>query len=160
MSDVLARIRPSLPRRVLGAALLASLGALLVWLAFATAPAPGWRAVLLIVGAGSLWLSVRLWQATARGLVLTGAGLTEEDGRPVAPLDQIAGIERGTFAFKPSNGFLLRLHDTAPRAWAPGLWWRIGRRVGVGGVTSSNEAKFAAEMLSSLLAERDGAARG
>jgi hypothetical protein len=40
----------------------------------------------------------------------------------LARIDEIASLDRGTFAFKPSNGFLLRLSRKGTRVWRPGLW--------------------------------------
>ena len=77
---------------------------------------------------------------------------------PVAAWDDIARVERGAFALRPSNGFLLHLHAPGPRAWAPGLWWRLGRRLGVGGVTAAGQSKGMAEILTAMLVERDRAA--
>jgi hypothetical protein len=72
----------------------------------------------------------------------------------IVPIDQIRSVERGVFAFKPSNGFTIRLKSKAPAAWQPGLWWRAGRSVGVGGVTSSTPAKFMAEQIHDLITSR------
>lgn len=141
-------LRASPPRRVMGAGMLGILGVLLIWLAFTTATSVAWGGVLVLVGAASLALAVRLWQATAGALLLTAAGLTDEAGRVLAPIEEIVSVDRGAFAFKPSNGFLLRLTGSGARGWAPGLWWRMGRRMGVGGVTSAAQAKAMAEILS------------
>jgi hypothetical protein len=45
------------------------------------------------------------------------------------------------------------------RVYAPGLWWRAGRRVAVGGVTSRAEGKAVAELINVMLAEREGEGR-
>ena len=63
-------------------------------------------------------------------------------------------MDRGTFAFKPSNGFLLRTATKQPRLWKPGLYWRMGRRIGVGGITRAAEAKLMADVIAVRLAER------
>jgi hypothetical protein len=97
-----------------------------------------------------------MWRATGLSVDLTAAGLSDSTGRIIAPLAEIRSIDRGAFAFKPSNGFLVRLKTRQPRAWAPGLWWRFGRSVGVGGVTSRDQAKLMAEFLAAMLAERGG----
>ena len=88
-----------------------------------------------------------MWRATGRTIRLTEAGLEQSDGRILVAMDEIAGVERGLFAAKPSNGFLIRLERSYPLAWAPGLWWRWGRRLGVGGMTRAGEAKAIAELL-------------
>ncbi len=150
--EVLMVLRASTGRRVLGVGALAGLGLMLVYLALVQLPQPGWLFFMLGTGGLSLWLAERMWRATARQLELTRDGLRSSDGRMIAPLADVAAIERGVFAFKPSNGFLIRLHGKGPNAWQPGLWWRLGRRVGVGGVTPSSQAKVMAELMSELAA--------
>jgi hypothetical protein len=149
-------LRASALRRAMAAAMLGALGLLLVWLGLTTQPAAGWRVVLLAFGIGALWVMVRLWQATQGELRLTEAGLMDDAGRVLAPMEAIEAVERGAFAFKPSNGFLVRLDKPLGRGWAPGLWWRLGRLLGVGGVTSASQSKAMAEILSLELARRAG----
>lgn len=153
--DSLVRITVSAPRRAVGLAALWALGGLAIYVALAAPPAAiGWRLFLLAVGGTALWLGVAMKRATARPLCLTHDGLFDSEGRVLARLDEIAEIERGLFALKPSNGFVLRLTAPGPAAWAPGVWWRLGRRLGVGGVTSAGQAKVMSEILTALLAER------
>lgn len=152
---VIARLDPSPGRRFFSLAALAGLGLLLVQVALAHPPeAVGWQVFLLVLGALALMLAVRLWQATARGLVLREDGLWEAGGRRLAGFDEIASVDRGVFAFKPSNGFLVTLRAPAPRAWAPGLWWRLGRRIGVGGTTPGAAARAMADALAVMIDER------
>jgi hypothetical protein len=119
----------------------------------ATAAAP-WLVVLFALGGAAIWLGVRLWQATALPLELTPAGLRVADGRVVARMAEIGRVGHGVFAFKPSNGFVLTLDRPAAAAWAPGLWWRLGKRVGVGGVTSRHEGRAMAEIIEIELRRR------
>ncbi|MEM1428593.1 MAG: hypothetical protein AAGG09_03955 [Pseudomonadota bacterium] len=152
----LARLAASPARRVIGVGMLAVLGAIVLWTAIAHPPTVlGWHAFLLAVGGVSLYAAKAMWNATAQEVVLTEAGIYETSGREIASLDNIASVDRGIFAFKPSNGFLLRLKQPAPRVWALGLWWRMGRRVGVGGVTPGGEGRAMADILSALLLERE-----
>ncbi|MEJ6609340.1 MAG: hypothetical protein QNL63_06380, partial [Paracoccaceae bacterium] len=72
----------------------------------------------------------------------------------IAYVDQIVSIDRGMLAFKPSNGFIFKVKTAQPRAWNPGLWWRFGRRVGVGGVTPGSSTKMMADIIAAKLAER------
>lgn len=150
MNDL--ELRASPPRRVLAVAVLLGLGGLLLLLAFGDAMTLWGRVILLSFGGGALWCAHRVWSATQGGLRLTSQGLFDLNGRPVALYDQIASVDRGTFAFKPSNGFLLRLKASGPRRWEPGLWWQFGRRIGVGGVTPSGPAKAMAEQIALRLA--------
>ncbi|MDP2082884.1 MAG: hypothetical protein U0934_10730 [Pseudotabrizicola sp.] len=152
---ILAELRPSPPRRVVGVVILAVLGAVLIWLALAYPPAAfGWTVFLLGFGAACLWLAVRMWQVTGQGLVLTRDILRDHDGAVLARVDQIRAVNRGVFAFKPAGGFTLALSQAGPRGWAPGLWWRLGRSVGVGGVTHRHEARYMAEVLDQLIKTR------
>ncbi|RDC75503.1 hypothetical protein DLJ49_01470 [Rhodovulum sp. 12E13] len=142
-------------RRAAGAGMLGLLGAILLWVALATPPsAPGWSLFLLAFGGLAIFGGWRLWQATATGLVLTDEGLADTTGRTIARLDEIVAVERGMLAFKPSNGFLLHLSRPGTRHWSPGLWWRLGRRVGVGGVTGAGETRAMADLIALALAER------
>lgn len=162
MSDavILATISASAARRVLGASILAALGCLLVWIAFTTPPALGWQILLVAIGVTALAGTARLWQATTDRVELTAEVLRDSSGRVLARVEDIVRVDRGAFAFKPSNGFVVITRMSQPRGWAPGLWWRLGRRIGVGGVTNAGEAKFMAETLGLMLAERDDGATG
>ena len=153
--EVIAALAPSPVRRWLAIALTGVLGLLCLSLVVLAPPAdPAWLVALIGLGIGALWLSRRLALATRTSIELTEAGLRDGEGRILAPVAQIVAVERGAFAFKPSNGFVVRLSDPAARAWQPGLWWRLGRRLGVGGVTPSAQGRFMADALAAMIAER------
>ena len=162
MSDPapLARMTPNPTRRYMAMLMLGGLALIFLYLAAKGRDAAGGLPTQLALGAAglaALWLLGAVRRATARALVLTATGdLREsgEGGRLLARLDQMEAIERGTFAFKPSHGFLLRLRARGPRGWAPGLWWAVGRQIGVGGVTSATEGKQMAEAITMLLVQR------
>jgi len=148
--DVIARLSPTMGRRVLAVFGLAFLGLICANIALQTVPrVPAVGAFMLALAAFSYWCAWVLWQATSTSIVLTSECLREESGAMITRLDNIASIEKGLFAFKPSNGFVLRLKEPAPKAWRPGLWWSTGRSIGVGGVTSAAAGKMMAETLSS-----------
>ncbi|MCA0919713.1 hypothetical protein [Pseudooceanicola nanhaiensis] len=156
---VLARIAPSMPRRLFGMAVLLGLGALLLYLALGT-PVQGMvlKLGLIALALGALWVASALYTATRHELQLTDAGLRDSTGVVIAPMAQIVRVDRGTFAFKPSNGFLLRLEKGAGGAlWRPGLYWRFGGRVGVGGVAKAAETKQMADIIAVKLADRAAA---
>lgn len=153
-NGVILRLEPSAGRRVLALGVLYLLGCLLVWLALARPPAIGWAAFLVAMGALALLAAEALRRATAHSVEMTIEGLRDTAGRTLALWEDIERVERGPFAFKPSNGFVLVLRTAAPRGWAPGLWWRIGRRVGVGGVTPQRMGRFMAEQIAVELALR------
>lgn len=148
-------LRAAIARRVFGAGMLGLLGLLLIWLGIEARPAFGWMLVLVGFGIATLWMMRRLWRASAGEVVMTEAGLFDQDGRVLALMEDIDGIDRGMMALKPSNGFVLRLKTRAKPGWAPGLWWRTGRRLGVGGVTSAGASKAMADILALRLQGRD-----
>lgn len=150
---VLAVLRPSPPRRVIGTGILALLGGLLLLVALrGSGTGPGWLVFLLGTGGVALWLAFRLWQATETGLVLTATDLRDGKGRLVIWVEDMQSIDRGVFAIKPAGGFTIVARKSQPRAWAPGLWWRFGRRIGIGGVTHRHEGRYMAEVLMEMLA--------
>ncbi|MCF6445124.1 hypothetical protein [Nereida sp. MMG025] len=153
---VIARVQASPGRRIFGCGAIVALGMLLVLLAF-TQGETGFGYRIFLMGCGVMFLTLGsvMWRATQIVIELTEHELRDSTGVVLAPLDNINKVERGVFAFKPSNGFLVRLKDSAPRGWRPGLWWRAGKMIGVGGVTPSGEGKFMAEALAFLLAQRD-----
>lgn len=152
---VLATISASPGRRFLGIGSLYILSLLVIYVAFAHPPAFGWQIFLLALGGGSIWIAEQMRRATAVTLELTREELRDTNGTVLARMDEVTGLDRGMFAFKPSNGFLLRLNKSKPRAWRPGLWWSLWSRVGVGGMTPAHQAKYMAEVIASILAERD-----
>lgn len=154
-SEIIATVMPSSVRRYAGLLMLTILGGLLVYVALATPPASIlWRLFLLGLGGLVLWLVEKMRRATLVGVVLTAEGLHTTDGQLLVAVDQMVGVVRGSFSLKPSNGFSVLTKDRQARAWAPGLWWRFGKRVGVGGVTAASQAKFMSEVLAAMLAER------
>ena len=146
--EVLAALGASAGRRILGVGSVAGLGLTLLYLALAQSPSLGWQVFMVGFGATCVFLAERIW------LVLTRDGLRDNTGRMIAPVAQIRSVDRGVFAFKPSNGFRILLTEKAPAVWQPGLWWRVGRSVGVGGVTSGTPAKFMTEQIQDLLARQ------
>lgn len=156
--EVLATTRASGGRRLIGLTSLGFLGLFLIYIAFTTAPGLGWQLLLLVLGGGAIWLADLMRRATAGAIELTPKVLRDSDGTIIAKVADIEHIDRGVFAFKPSNGFLLRTKagTGAETVWRPGLWWRMGRRVGVGGMTPGSQTKFMSEIISTMIAMRQG----
>ena len=154
--EVLATIYASTTRRWIAVLSMLGLGILLIYIAFAQPPALGWQVFLILIGAGSMWLGDALRRATERVIELTETELRDSSGEVIALVDDIQSVDRGFFAFKPSNGFLMRTRaPVGKRRWLPGLWWRLGRTIGVGGVTPGHQTKVASEILSTIIAQRD-----
>lgn len=150
--EIIATLRPSPARRWLAVTMIGAFGALLLWIA-ATGAAGSLIVSVVFVGMAALsFLAAnRLHSIRDIELILSRQGLFERDGRTLCRIEQIQEIDRSFFAFKPSNGFVVRLKEPMERTWVPGLWWRVGRRIGVGGVTSIGEAKAMSDMLTLLL---------
>ena len=154
-APLLFRLQATLTRRAVGSGTLLALGAFLIY-AGLTYPLSALIAKIGLPAAGLLvlWLAQRMWVASSVALILTEDELREEGGRRLAALDDVVQVGRGTFAIKPSNGFMLTLRTPGPGTWAPGVWWRIGRRVGVGGVTSRYPGRQLAELIEQQIAAR------
>ena len=134
--------------------MLTLLGGLLIYLAFSISFGVA-QVFLILAGLFGVYAANRLFAATAAVIELTKEVLRVQGGEVLAEVSNIAKVERGAFAFKPSNGFLISLKDSGPRRWAPGMYWCLPKRIGVGGVTGASETKGMAEALAVLLAERD-----
>ncbi|SFI49293.1 hypothetical protein [Celeribacter neptunius] len=146
-------LTPSPARRFSAAAMLVLLALILVWVVSRPEGLGlGWSAMLVAMAAGALFLAWKLWVVTGQRLILTEDELRQENGPVLCRIEDVAGVERGTFAFKPSNGFVIRLKTRAPRGWAPGLWWRLGKRIGVGGVTPAGQGKAMADVIAARVA--------
>lgn len=145
---ILAQIAPAAVRRVIAVGMLGGLGGLLIYLGF-SAPDMSLtlRLTLFVPGIAALVMADRVRRATEFKIEMTDDLIRDTSGRLLCRLDDIVAIERSAFAFKPSNGFLIRTKQPIGRCWVPGLWWRFGRKIGVGGVTSAAEAKFMADLV-------------
>jgi hypothetical protein len=146
----LARLDAVPARRGVAVAVIAGAGGVLM---LAGADIAGGVGLLMgLAGAGVIALAPLVWQATARHVVLTEEGVFTHSGVCLARIAEIEAVITAPFAFKPSNGFSLRLRAPQPRLWAPGLYWRWGRRVGIGGVPAGRAARDMADRLAALVA--------
>jgi hypothetical protein len=152
--DILAELNAGALRRAIAVGALAGLGLVLGKVALDPQTTALWQGVCALGAGGAVMLAVRSWQSTAERIVLTAEGLFDGTGRALARIDEIDGIEAGAFSLKPSNGFAVRLKAKGPRTWAPGMYWRAGARLGIGGVPSGRAARFMAERLDALLKAR------
>lgn len=153
-NPVIATLTASPPRRWTGTIMLGILGALLIYLAFSV-PFSLSQIALIVCGIIALIAASRLFAATGQIIELTKSELRVRDGIVLAQISNVAKIERGAFAFKPSNGFLISTKENGPRRWSPGLYWCFSKRIGVGGVTGAPQTKGMAEAIAILIAERD-----
>lgn len=154
VDGIYATVRASPVRRWFGYGVLFSLGAVVLYTTLSHPPAVHWMLFMLIFGVAMLWLAERLRRATTMVITLTKDELLDSTGTVLARLEDVQSVERGAFALKPSNGFTLVMKRKSQRTWAPGMWWRMGYRVGVGGVTAAGQSRFMAEKIALRLAER------
>jgi hypothetical protein len=156
MSDeVIGTVSASMGRRVLGIMSLTLLGVMLIYVCFTQPPAVLGQFILLLTGGGALWIADKMRRATSTVIEMTATELRDTSGVLICTIDDIESIDRGFFAFKPSNGFLLKTKTAGTHTWRPGLWWRAGRRIGIGGMTPGNQTKFISEILAATIAMRD-----
>ena len=148
---VLSTLPPSQGRRWMAIVVFLALGVIFLWLGLANSPSIGWRIVFVLGGVASLWGSDVLRRATDDEIILTREVLKTRSGTVLAHVDNVAKVERGAFAFKPSQGFLVRLKEPESKGWAPGLWWARGTFIGIGGVVSAGRARAMAEILTALI---------
>jgi len=154
-NEVLAGIRPQPARRVVAVGMIVVLGAIVLGVAIARPPEFfAWMLFLVFFGAGCLWMAWSMWQATGVELELTRSELREVGGRTLCTLDNVERVDRGAFAFKPAGGFLVKLKQPVGVVYSPGVWWRAGRALAVGGVTARQDGKNVADMMIVMLVER------
>jgi len=111
------------------------------------------RVLVLIPGTFLAYLCFAMWKSGRHAIVLTDEGVFDTAGNALCSIDQIQGIDRGFFAFKPSNGFIIKLKTPLPRAWHPGIWWRIGKSIGIGGIIQGGETKAMSDVINMMLHE-------
>jgi len=153
-SGVLAVVEASKGRRMAACGIIYILGLLLIYIALSDPPALPLLLAVLALGIGAIALAEALRRTALPDILLTEDAIATRDGQIIAQIDNIISVDRGAFAFKPSNGFTLKLKAKQPRGWAPGLWWRFGRYVGVGGAVSAGQTKFMADQTAILVAMR------
>lgn len=158
MSEILVKLEVAQGRRIFGVLSIVGLGLTLLYIAAAHPPSKILALVfLVVVGGFFVWAGYRLYRATDNTILLTREAITTESGQVLCRLNQIAKVDRGFFAFKPSNGFLILLKEKGPRSWAPGMWWSFGKHIGLGGVTSPRQSKELVSIIQMLLAEKQQA---
>ena len=158
MSEILVKLEVSQGRRMVSVLAIAGLGITLLYIAAVYPPAiiPALFALILIGGL-FIWASFRLYRATDNTILLTREAISTQSGRVLCRLDDVSKVDRGFFAFKPSNGFLVVLKERGERSWAPGMWWHFGKHLGIGGVTSPRQSKEMVSIIQILLAEKKAA---
>lgn len=158
LDDPMFTLRPSGPRRWFSVGVQGVLGLILLYVAVVQPPAVlGLQVFLLAMGVVALAGCSRAWAAASGTIVLRPEGLVDHTGRVIAALDEVEKVDRALFSFKPSNGFLIKMNTRQGRAWVPGMWWRFGYRVGIGGILPGSQTKLVADTLTAMVDKRDRA---
>lgn len=151
--EVLISIAPSPGRRWLGYLALAGIAVLFISLAFQPTTLI-WRVVFVGMAISAFLYADKMRKATQDTIELTRTQIRTGSGRVLAHVSNVKAVERGALTFKPSNGFLVRLHKPEGRGWALGLWWQRGRLLGIGGVIPGGQTRAMAEILGALVLGR------
>jgi hypothetical protein len=138
-------LAPTVFRTATGISMMLAMMALLLRTAFTQGLVA--QAMMIAGALAALALAYAMWRGRTDSLNWTEAGLTDSGGRVIAARSDIVAVDRNPMALKPSNGFTLRMTAAQTRSWQPGLYWRIGRRIGVGGLTSPGVAKALADRI-------------
>ena len=148
---IIASLHVTPARRLTGLTVLASLTVLCVIIAVRES---GFRALLIgALAPGAAALTISIWRASGHQILLTPDGLFDSNGTIIAELADIARINDHILAVRPSNGLSLALTARKGAHWAPGLWWRWRRTVGIGGLTSAKQGRDLARLLHDQLAQ-------
>ena len=140
--------RPAMARLALLCAIVALFGIFLTLALRDGAVVMGVLAIPAALGA------VVVYRAKGSAVRFDGEAVFDDTGLVLCRIDEIEKVERGLAFFNPSSGFVIRTHESQISGWSPGLWWRFGRRIGVGGATSARAGR---NMASAIDLVRSGA---
>ncbi|MBV1926251.1 MAG: hypothetical protein KUG62_03780 [Rhodobacteraceae bacterium] len=153
--EVLAVVSVSQMRRWTGVGMLALVGFTAIYFAVSASPEFTAQVFLIVVGIVAIWMADKMRRSTGLWIELTKTELRDSSGQLIIKVDDIESVDSGFLAFKPSNGFLVRSKTSQSRVWETGLWWRVGKRIGVGGVTPGSQGKAMAQIILMMLATRN-----
>jgi hypothetical protein len=103
-----------------------------------------WRDGAVIMGVLAIptgLVGVAVYRAKGMVVRFDGEAVFDDTGLVLCRIDDIEKVERGIAPLNPSSGFVIRTHKSQPSGWSPGLWWRFGRRIGIGGATSARAGR-------------------
>ena len=147
--EELITLKMSKLKRLSGALLIFVLGTTLLFSVYKKSN-PGYtvyESLFLLVGLILIFVSWRIGRARLTGIKLTKSGIYDLNDVKLCAILDINYIDRRTFAIKPANGFIIHLKNSAKSFWIPGLCWRIGKRLAIGGMLSKQECKAFANLL-------------
>ncbi len=161
MDDTLLfRLDVAPARRVIALVFMMLLSVILIYTAINSPLGFGVRGFLLAIGVVTLLGARALARGTKASVDLREDGIYLSTGEELAHIDNIDRVEPGMFAMKPSGGISVKLKTAPGFAFVPGMYWRVGRTLGIGGVTIRGAAKAMSDGLAAYLAERDAKQSG
>jgi hypothetical protein len=149
-TEVLLSIGPSPMRRIFAVVCFVVLAFVLFGLLLQGDPSFLWQVFFAGAAVLSLLGAKRFYTGTGDAVELTKTELRLKSGRVLTTVENIKVVERGPFAFKPSNGFLVRLKEPCGSGWAPGLFWQRGKYLGIGGAINAGHTRAMAESITAL----------
>ena len=152
-------IAPSEARRWMAIISMATLSILMFYVAIGDV-SDRLRLLFALMGLGVGWAANHLRKSTVDSVVLTREVVRTGSGRVLTTVDIVARVDRGIFAVRPSNGFVIRLKEPSGHGWALGLWWQRGRRLGIGGTLGGGQTRAMADILGAMVLEREGNIKG
>ena len=94
-----------------------------------------------------LWFIRFLKRYSKIGFLINQSGLFNLDGSIICKMDDIERIDISPYTFKSANGFIVILKTKSSFNLTPGLYWRLGKRISIGGLVSKSESKFLSQTL-------------
>ena len=89
-----------------------------------------------------LWFRRFLSRYSKIGFVISTDGLFDLNMDLICTIDDIKKIDVSPYTFKSANGFIILLKTKSSFKSIPGLYWRVGKRISIGGLVSKNESKL------------------
>ena len=89
------------------------------------------------------------------GFVIKDGSIFLPDGRLLCKLSSIETVDTSPYTFKSTNGFIIRLKERSSLDWSPGLFWKLNKRISIGGLITKSESKWLSTAIITILA-REG----
>ncbi|MCY4445271.1 MAG: hypothetical protein OXC02_02250 [Rhodobacteraceae bacterium] len=142
-----AIVRPPLGKRVVATSLLVLGGLGLGYYGTVYYWGQPGSFILYFLALVTFFVCFKFYTTTGQSVLLFHNRVISSSGELLFEVQNIKSIDNGLFAFKPSNGALVHLHSSMPAIVRFGLWWRIGKRVGIGGCTSRAEVNVMVDLI-------------
>ena len=103
----------------------------------------------------ALWFTRFLKRYSKVGFLINQSGLFNLDGSIICEIGDIEIIDVSPYTFKSANGFIVILKTKNSFKLIPGLYWRLGKRLSIGGLVSKTESKFLSQALLRFYEEKE-----